>query len=159
MKISEADRSGVRLFPPLVFAVAMGMAFLIQRRFPLPVAGAEYAPTLRMVGVVFILDAIALAIWAIATFRRIGTTPNPAGGSTALALGGPYRISRNPMYLGLCVLQVGIGLAANVLWPLILLPLFVLLMRQAVIVPEERYLEAKFGEPYRAYKARVQRWI
>jgi protein-S-isoprenylcysteine O-methyltransferase Ste14 len=102
---------------------------------------------------------LALAIWAIATFRRIGTTPNPAGGSTALALEGPYRFSRNPMYLSLLLLMAGIGLAANTPWPLLTLPIVVFVLRRGVIEYEERYLTAKFGEPYRAFMARVRRWI
>jgi protein-S-isoprenylcysteine O-methyltransferase Ste14 len=114
---------------------------------------------MRIAGAACMLAALSLSIWAVATFHRIGTTPNPAGGSTALAFEGPYRFSRNPMYLGLTLVQVGLALAADTLWPLLLLPVFVLIIRRAVIGPEERYLEGKFGEPYRAYKARVRRWI
>ena len=159
MKIAEGDRSGVRLFPPLIFVAALGMAFLIHWRFPVHVVPAEYVRPLRVVGIVLLLAWLALAIWAIATFRRIGTTANPAGGSTALALKGPYRFSRNPMYFSLLLLMAGVGLVANTLWPLLLLPLLVVVVRRKVIDHEERYLTAKFGEPYRAYTARVRRWI
>ncbi|MBV8230410.1 MAG: isoprenylcysteine carboxylmethyltransferase family protein [Planctomycetaceae bacterium] len=100
---------------------------------------------------------MALDIWAVATFRRLGTTPNPAGPTTALAVGGPYRFTRNPMYLGLVFLMAGLEFLANALWPLVLLP--VVIVRRAVIDREERYLTAEFGEEYLRYKARVRRWL
>jgi protein-S-isoprenylcysteine O-methyltransferase Ste14 len=159
MKIPEGDRSGVRLFPPLVFAAALGMAFLIHWRFPAHIVSEELVRPIRIVGAVVLMAWLALVIWAIATFRRIGTTPNPAGGSTALALEGPYQFSRNPMYLSLLLLMAGIGLAANTPWPLLMLPIVVVVLRREVIEYEERYLTAKFGEPYRAYVSRVRRWL
>ena len=100
---------------------------------------------------------MALDIWAVATFRRLGTTPNPAGPTTALAVGGPYRFTRNPMYLGLVFLMAGLAFLANALWPLVLLP--VVIVRRAVIDREERDLTAEFGEEYLRYKARVRRWL
>ena len=159
MKIPEADRTGVRVFPPLVFLGAGGLALVIHRFLPLHVLPVERAAPLRIVGAVLAAAALSFAIWAVATFRRIGTTPNPAGGTTALVSGGPYRFSRNPMYASLVLLTMGAALAFDTLWPLFLLPFVVLVVRANVILPEERYLEAKFGQPYRDYKARVRRWI
>ena len=159
MKIPEGDRSGVRLFPPLVLAAALGMAFLIHWLFPAHIVPEELVGPLRIVGAVVLLAWLSLVIWALATFWRIGTTPDPGGGSTALALEGPYRFSRNPMYLSLLLLMAGIGLAANTPWPLLMLPIVVVVLQRGVIEYEERYLTAKFGEPYRAFMARVRRWI
>ena len=159
MKIQEGDRSGVRVFPPLVFVAAGCVALVIHRFFPLQVVPVERAAPFRIAGAALAVAAVFLAIWAVATFRRIGTTPNPAGGTTALASGGPYRFSRNPMYLGLVILTTGVALVFDSLWPLLMLPVVVLVIASKVIGPEERYLEAKFGEPYRAYKARVRRWV
>jgi len=102
---------------------------------------------------------LALDIWAVATFRRLGTTPNPAGPTTALAVGGPYRFTRNPMYLGLVFLMAGLAFLANALWPLVLLPVVIVIVRRAVIDREERDLTAEFGEEYLRYKARVRRWL
>jgi protein-S-isoprenylcysteine O-methyltransferase Ste14 len=155
----DADRSGVRVFPPLLFLGAGGVAFVIHRFLPLRVVPAAHAAALRIAGAVLVLAAVSLAIWAVATFRRLGTTPNPAGGTTALAFDGPYRFSRNPMYSSLVVLTTGVALAFDTLWPLLFLPAVVWLVRRNVIDPEERYLGAKFGEPYRAYSARVRRWL
>ncbi len=159
MKIPEADRSGVRVFPPVVFVAAGGVAAVIHRFVPLHVVPVERAASLRIAGAVLAGAALSFAIWAVATFRRLGTTPNPAGGTTALAADGPYRFSRNPMYSSLVLLTTGVALALDTLWPLLLLPLAVLIVRANVILQEERYLEAKFGQPYRDYKARVRRWI
>jgi protein-S-isoprenylcysteine O-methyltransferase Ste14 len=159
VKIAEGDRSGVRLFPPLIVAAALGVAFLMRWRFPAYIIPAELVRPLRITGALFLLAWLALAVWAVVTLRRLGTTANPAGGSTALALGGPYRFSRNPMYLSLLLLMVGVGLVANTLWPLLMVPILVVVLRRKVIDHEERYLTAKFGEPYRALTARVRRWI
>ena len=71
----------------------------------------------------------------------------------------PYRFTRNPMYLGLVFVTAGLALLANALWPLILLPVVIVILRRAVIDREERYLTAKFGEEYLQYKARVRRWF
>jgi protein-S-isoprenylcysteine O-methyltransferase Ste14 len=114
---------------------------------------------LRLLGASCLVAGLALDIWAIATFRRAGTTPHPAGPTTALAVGGPYRFTRNPMYLGLVFLLAALALLANSLWPLILLPVVIVNVRRAVIDREERYLTAKFGEEYLRYKARVRRWL
>jgi protein-S-isoprenylcysteine O-methyltransferase Ste14 len=159
VKIQEGDRSGVRVFPPLVFVGAGCVALVIDRFFPLHVAPVGRDAPFRIAGAVLAAVAVSLAIWAVATFRRIGTTPNPAGGTTALASEGPYRFSRNPMYLSLVILTTGVALVFGSLWPLLTLPVVVLVIASKVIGPEERYLEAKFGEPYRAYKARVRRWV
>ena len=131
----------------------------INRFFPLHVVPVERAAPLRIAGSVLAAAALCFAIWAVATFRRLGTTPNPAGGTTALASEGPYRFSRNPMYASLVLLTTGVALTFDTLWPIFLLPFVVLIVRANVILPEERYLEAKFGQPYRDYKARVRRWI
>ena len=107
----------------------------------------------------FAAVSVLLAIWAVSTFGRIGTTANPAGGTTALVSEGPYRFSRNPMYIGLALLTTGAALFFDSLWPLLFLPFVVLVVRAHVVLPEERYLESKFGQSYRDYKARVRRWI
>ena len=106
-----------------------------------------------------IAAGIALAALAMRRFRAAGTnipTPLP---STALVAGGPYRFSRNPIYLALTLIFLGLAAAANSLWLLLLLPAVLAVMHYGVVLREERYLGGKFGERYLDYKARVRRWL
>jgi protein-S-isoprenylcysteine O-methyltransferase Ste14 len=153
------DHADVRVFPPLIYLAGLIVSFLAQRWLPLPIVPAALVLPIRVLGVILLFAWLALALWAVLTFRRVGTTPKPAGPATALALGGPYRFTRNPMYLSLVFMTAGIAFVANTLWPLILLPAVVLVVRRAVIDREERYLTARFGQEYVAYAARVRRWV
>jgi len=72
---------------------------------------------------------------------------------------GPYRFTRTPMYVGWVIVHLGCVLLTNTVWPLVSLPVVLVLISRAVIAKEERYLAAKFGDAYRAYKARVRRWL
>ena len=159
MSSAPDDRSGVRIFPPLIYLGGLFLGFLLHWRLPLPIVPAVLVGPLRLLGAFCLVAGLALTIWAVATFRRVGTTRHPAGPTTALAVGGPYRFTRNPMYLGLVFITAGLALLANALWPLVLLPVVIAIVRRAVIDREERYLTAKFGEEYLRYKARVRRWL
>jgi protein-S-isoprenylcysteine O-methyltransferase Ste14 len=79
--------------------------------------------------------------------------------ASALATGGPYHFTRNPMYVGMALLYIGLALVLNTAWPLVFLPLVLLIIDAAVIRREERYLISAFGEEYRAYCSRVRRWL
>jgi protein-S-isoprenylcysteine O-methyltransferase Ste14 len=149
----------VRIFPPAIFAVGIAAGFLIQWVRPVALVGPSWASPVRWLGAALITGWLALAIWAIRTFRGVGTTPNPTRPTTALALGGPYRFTRNPMYLGLALLQAGTAAVGNTIWPLVFLPPVLWVVWRAVIRLEERYLEEKFGAEYAAYKGRVRRWL
>ncbi|MBV8078354.1 MAG: isoprenylcysteine carboxylmethyltransferase family protein [Planctomycetaceae bacterium] len=159
MSSAPEDRSGVRIFPPLIYLGGLFLGFLLHWRLPLPIVPAVLVGPLRLLGAFCLVAGLALDIWAVATFRRAGTTPHPAGPATALVVGGPYRFTRNPMYLGLVCITAGLALLTNALWPLILLPIVIVIVRRAVIDREEHYLTAKFGEEYLRYKARVRRWL
>ena len=91
--------------------------------------------------------------------HRAGTNIRPDLPTTALVTEGPFRFTRNPLYLGLTLMYAGIALLIPGTWPLLLLVPVLLVMRWGVIAREERYLERKFGEPYRAYLGRVRRWL
>ena len=91
--------------------------------------------------------------------KRAGTNVRPDQPSLAIVTDGPFRFSRNPMYLATTGLYLGTTLLVNTPWPLVLLPPMLLILHWGVVRREERYLEAKFGEPYRAYKSRVRRWV
>jgi protein-S-isoprenylcysteine O-methyltransferase Ste14 len=125
----------------------------------LPLVPEGFRHAVRLGGLFLVGSWLALAISAVVTFRRAGTTPNPTKPSTALAFGGPYKITRNPMYLGLVLLVLGAGLVMNSIWLVLLAAPVAFFLRNAVILKEERYLERKFGAAYLDYKQRVRRWI
>ncbi len=92
-------------------------------------------------------------------FRRAGTPVIPFQPSTALVTDGPYRFSRNPIYLGMAALYVSLAFLLGIMWSLAVLPLVIVAVDRLVIAREEPYLERKFGAEYTAFKGRVRRWI
>jgi protein-S-isoprenylcysteine O-methyltransferase Ste14 len=110
------------------------------------------------VGVAVLLLGL-VALPALRQFIRAGTHPEPWKPTTALVTDGPYRFSRNPMYLGFTFIYLGVACWVNTAWPVVLLPLVLLVMQYGVILREEAYLERKFGEEYRAFRRRVRRWL
>ena len=111
-------------------------------------------------GALAIAAAVALIAWAIGLFRRIGTTHDVRESPTRLVTTGPYRFTRNPMYVGLTTILLGIGLLVGT-WPFLVLPpaLFVLVVSAFFIRREERILERAFGDEYDAFRRRVRRWL
>ena len=156
MADASADSAGVVVPPPIVYALGFGIGYALDRFKPAPVAvgGARI-----LLGWVFAGAGVALAASAIVLFRRAGTSPVPIQPTTALVVRGPYRFTRNPMYVGLAALYAGVTLLINSVWPLLLLPVVLGVIRWAVIAREEAYLERKFGDAYRAYTTRVRRWL
>jgi protein-S-isoprenylcysteine O-methyltransferase Ste14 len=152
---------GARVFlpPPLLYAAAMGFGWWLQRKFPRPIAGLRFEAAAGVVGWAIVFAGVGLALWAAATFRRAGTSPVPFRPVHAFVLTGPYRFMRNPMYTGLSVVTAGVSLTTNTWWIAAFLIPVVLVIRFYVIAKEERYLEGKFGDSYRAYVARVRRWL
>ena len=157
MPDARADSSGVAFPPPLAYALGFGIGYALDRLKPAPVGVDGGARTL--LGWVLAGAGVALAASAIVLFRRAGTSPVPIQPTTALVVRGPYRFTRNPMYLGLAALYVGVALLINSLWPLVVLPVVLIVIRWGVVAREEAYLEREFGDEYRAYQARVRRWL
>ncbi len=110
-------------------------------------------------GLPFLAAGALLAMWGKRELQRAGTTAHPALPATALVETGPFRFSRNPLYLARMLLYVGLALAMNTAWPLATLVPLGLVLHYGVICREERYLGAKFGDSYREYQARVRRWL
>ena len=153
------DRSGVRVYPPVVFAGGLLAGGLVQHFWPFPIVLSGFAGLLRGGGIVVISLTSALALWSVHAMRIVGTSPNPVRPTTALTFAGPYRFTRNPMYLAFSLMSAGVAAVANALWPLLLVPLIVLAIHRFAIRPEERYLAGKFGPDYLAFKTRVPRWL
>ena len=154
-----ADTSGIRAFPPLIAAAGIAVGLALTFLYPVPIVDHTSERTLFGLGVVFLVLWLGLAISANLTFRRKGTPVNPYVPTTALAQGGPYRFTRNPMYLGLVLMTVGFALVMNSMWLILIAVPVMLALRSLVIVHEEKYLEGKFGDEYRAYSKRVRRWL
>jgi protein-S-isoprenylcysteine O-methyltransferase Ste14 len=124
---------------------------------PLPFLPEDW-PAGLLGAVVFVL-ALALAIWAIDTMTRTGTNVPTNRPTTAIVESGPYRFTRNPIYLGMFGGLIGLGIAFDNPWLLLLMALFALVIRYGVVAREEAYLERMFGDAYRGYRRRVRRWL
>ena len=125
----------------------------------LPVWLFPATPLFKILGSLLVVLSGAFARWAFWTMRGLGTTASPRKQSEVLATSGPFRLSRNPIYVAMTGLYLGLVLLANALWPLVLLAPLLLLMHWGVIRREEYYLSEKFGEAYLAYRSQVRRWL
>jgi protein-S-isoprenylcysteine O-methyltransferase Ste14 len=143
--------------PPALYIGTLLIGVALQAAFPFRMFSTSYAHVLF--GVLLVVLSATFARWSFLTMRRIGTTANPRKPSEALATDGPFRFSRNPIYVAMTGLYVGASILANAAWPLILLGPLLLLMDWGVIRREERYLSGKFGDAYSDYMARVRRWL
>jgi len=158
-RIHMPDHADVRVVPPLVYLGALVLGFLIQWRWPVPLVREKGIDVFFAIGVALFVIGVWLVAQALRGFRAARTSPIPVRPTTALVLRGPYRYTRNPMYLGMLIVSVGITLAANALWPLVLVPAVIWIINRYVIVREEKYLSRKFGGEYEVYKRRTRRWI
>ena len=154
--MSAQEPSSHVLVPPVYFLVAL----LVMGFFHWVVPGARIieAPY-RYAGVVIAALGLGNILWAAFLFRRAGTNIRPYLPSSALVVAGPYRFTRNPMYLGMAGILLGAALYAGSITPFVVIPAFMALLRERFIVPEEAKLEAAFGRAYLDYKARVRRWL
>jgi protein-S-isoprenylcysteine O-methyltransferase Ste14 len=154
--IERSDSPGVRVPPPAFYALALLGGYLLNRRWPLPVANGSVVDA---IATALAVASLALMISSIGNFRRSRTSIVPIRPATALVISGPYRFTRNPMYVGLAILTVALGLFMDSWWPILLLIPVLIAIRVFVIAPEERYLNRRFGADYVGYTERVRRWI
>lgn len=152
-----ADTAQVIIRPPLAWALAIIAGFALNWLMPLPFVPAA-APAGWLGGAVFVV-ALALAVWAITTITRAGSKVPTNMPTTSIVDTGPYRFTRNPIYVGMMLGLVGLAIAFDSLWLLVTLVPFALVIRHGVVTREEAYLERKFGDVYRCYSARVRRWL
>jgi len=152
----STDNAGVKFPPPFIFLLSILIGLGLQRFWPMSVVPATLALPLGVASIVF---ALVLVILGFRELRRHKTTIRPDEPSSAIVKTGPYRFTRNPLYVSLSALQLGIGLWTNILWVVVMLIPVWIVMTTQVIAREEAYLERAFGEEYSSYKASVRRWI
>lgn len=150
------DTAGVIAPPPLIFLSALAAGFWLDRRID---RGSVPVRTRLPVGATALVAGVSLMRWFVQEFARAETPLDPYKPSKAIVTDGPYRLSRNPAYLGMTLTYTGISLLTNSPWALAPLPVAVAVIDRGVIDREERYLERKFGGTYLDYKRRVRRWI
>jgi protein-S-isoprenylcysteine O-methyltransferase Ste14 len=151
------DTANVIIRPPIAWVVAVLAGLALNWLLPLPFVPATVLAD--WLGAIVFALALALLAWAIATIARAGSNVPTNRPTTTIVDSGPYRFTRNPIYLGMVLGLVGLAIALNSLWLLLMLVPFALVIRYGVVAREEAYLERKFGDVYRCYCARVRRWL
>jgi protein-S-isoprenylcysteine O-methyltransferase Ste14 len=152
----EAVYSKKRFLPPVYLFLAIMLMVLLN--FLMPVARWFWWPW-NLAGIAPVLVGVALNIVAVKQFKRRKTTIKPFQPSSTLVTDGIFRVSRNPMYLGMVCILVGLEICLASLTPLVFIPLFVWSITLRFIVPEEEGLAEQFGQAYKAYQTRVRRWL
>jgi protein-S-isoprenylcysteine O-methyltransferase Ste14 len=155
--INENDNPGVIAFPPLIWLVNVVISVLIHF-FVVRIPIMNYGACL-VCGIVLMVLAPTLALSAVVTMKKAGTNVNPAEPALTIVRGGPYRFTRNPMYLALCLLQAALGFFLNDWIALLFVVPLALILHYGVVLREERYLTTKFGAPYLELKREVRRWL
>jgi protein-S-isoprenylcysteine O-methyltransferase Ste14 len=158
MSERQSDHAGVRVPPPLTFLGLVVTGPLIDRLFG--IAPLHIAQPVRSILVILLVVAgLAIVLAAIRNFARAGTRVEPWAPSSAIVSNGIYRFTRNPMYIGMALVMLGLALVIGSPASVVMVAVGLIIVDLFVIRREEAYLEAKFGEDYRAYRTRVRRWL
>jgi protein-S-isoprenylcysteine O-methyltransferase Ste14 len=150
---------GVHFPPPLLFVLGLGLGLILNRRWPLALLPSGQTAFMLTLGWILIGSGGLLLLSALVTFFRMRTAIYPNQPATSIVTRGPYRFTRNPMYVALTSAYVGFVCLTNLLWPLLLLPVVLVVLRVFVIRREELYLTEAFGPAYAEYCQRVRRWL
>jgi len=154
--MNTTDHANVAFHPPLLLLAALITGTVLRFIVPAPfLPGAIGNP----LGAVLFIISWVIFIWAVVTMRQGGASVPTSLPTDAIVRRGPYRWSRNPIYLAMVLLVTSIGIGINSLWFIGLAAAMVVLLQAGVIVREEKYLAGKFGAAYLDYKASVRRWI
>lgn len=161
----DHQKNGPRINPvmripvPWVFILAYLVGFVVQLYLPIPFQSPEIVRISLIVGLILVISGVAFAFSALGIFRKRSTTTIPFETPTSLVTSGPYRFTRNPMYVGLTLIYLGVAGTRAELWPVIVLPLLLAYVNFIVIPVEERHLHDVFGDAYSQYAAGVRRWL
>lgn len=146
-------------WPPILIALALAGGAALDRLSGGALAGLAAFPGARFFGGVIVAMALANDVWCALSFRRVRTTIMPHRPASQLATEGPFRWSRNPIYISHVALVLGVALLTGSPFTLLLAPLVAIGLQKLSVEPEERHLLSKFGDEYRAYMARTRRWL
>lgn len=152
------DRPSSVPWPPILLATAVVGAMVLAHTHPLPWPGVNDIAA-QVVGLTIGLGGVILMGWSVWTLRRAKTTVMPHQAADVLVTNGPYYRFRNPIYIADVMLMLGLAELTKNIWFVILAAMFVVLVTWLAILPEERHLEARFGDDYRDYKQRSRRWL
>ena len=153
----DTDNANAVVRPPIAWVLALVAGLGADRLYPLRFVPGSVSGA--WVGGAIFAIAFALVIWAIVTIHKAGTRVETYKPTTTIVVNGPYRVTRNPIYIGMFLGLIGLAIAFDSLWILATLALVYLVIRYGVVAREEAYLERKFGDVYLGYKSRVRRWL
>lgn len=153
---TERDRADIILLPPLIYLGGLVVGFIVESWVPTSLGDRRM---LSVLGVAGIVAGGLLGAWGDLTMKRAGTSPFPWKPTKAIVDTGPYRFTRNPLYLAQALMHAGIAALGDSAWALAALLPVLIVVRYGVIKPEEEYLTRKFGDAYLAYARRVRRWL
>lgn len=157
---SVRDGAVVRIFPPGVPLLTIVAGVLLNRWWPIDPGFTLPAPARYWVGGLVVAGAfLVFGVWAVVLFRRTGQDEKPWAPTPEIVERGPFRVTRNPMYLQMVIGCIGFAIILMNVWILLLTPLCGWALQRFAIRPEEEYLERKFGDVYLTYKRRVRRWL
>jgi protein-S-isoprenylcysteine O-methyltransferase Ste14 len=156
---TDARGPNIRFPPPFVFAAGYVVAWLLNQRLEFLIDGKGARPPQASLGAVALVAGLGLMGWGFLTFRRQRTPVLPIRPARQIVTSGPYRFTRNPMYVGLTFAYFGLALLVNWAWPIVFLPVVLVVMNVVVIEQEERYLQSAFPDTYGPYSQRVRRWL
>jgi protein-S-isoprenylcysteine O-methyltransferase Ste14 len=145
-------------WPPILFMAALLLAWQLGRLYPLAWPGLDDWPA-RTIGLGFGAAGLALVVWGMISLYVGGTTVQPTRRAARLVTEGAFRFRRNPIYMGEVLLLLGLAELSHNVWLAVLAPLFAIAIQALAILPEERHLEARFGQDYLDYKERTRRWF
>lgn len=156
----KAETAGVAFPPPVAFLGGLAIGFGLHHFLPLYIRRQQSGiDALEYLGTGLFVVGFVLAVFALMAFRAAKTSPLPERPSTSLVVRGPFRFSRNPLYVSMSLIHAGVSLIANALWPLLLLGPALIAIRFFVVAREERYLRRRFGAEYEGYCRSVRRWL
>jgi protein-S-isoprenylcysteine O-methyltransferase Ste14 len=155
---SAYDSPGVYIPPPLFYVLIFLVAIFVQGKFPID-DSFFHTQIAKIAGIVFLAGSLFFIVSSLRKFFQSKNTLVLIKPASSLQTNGVYGISRNPMYIGLGILYIGITCLAGNWWNIIFLPFLFLIIREYIVKKEEKYLERAFGEAYLNYKRKVRRWF